>query len=707
MGNPRPTLQVAQEHEKRGDLPKAAKAYAQHLAKETGDVRIMLRLAEIRERLGDEAGAADLFNRVGAVHHREGFSQKAIAAFRRAATIDPRNLEHTFQLARILIDADRQKDAANVIDGIRGAVLRTTASDRTEKLERLAQMDHHLDTVLALSEALGVAGRRAEAIQRLEEARERMRAADTEPQDRLVLLERLLLLRPDDKALALEAARMSLAIGQPKAALAFTRGSLERHRDDPDLLRVAASAVDGMGDVDRGALLHREAARRLTLAGRLEEAKKEWGAVLEADDSNFEARSSIRPIALPPSILDEAELPSPEEILSMAPDPDTLARLSIGLELDQEPSTPSIPTPVRAPAPLPAVLPAAIARAPIAMDRLPVIVASRQTLVPRAAHEVADTTPLVLRRALLISDGPEAGWLSRGLADLDIEVTSASSRHIELGPAAAARSSPQLVVAPSEFAEDWRKMGSWRVASLIAFPRRIVRARAGASGIPIVESEPAESATRFIGGPFDLVGPFGPPIPVRDPRARPLFITRARATLGPEIEIQPTCESHARVLVAADRTSVAILGEWMERESNGNIVFESPAGDGEAERATLAKSAARALGLRGLAVLVLAHDRGAWKLESMDRSFGPGAVAAEVRTGRSIAEVLVDLAQGGAPPSAIDPRGFAICAEVAMSRLASVANLRIEPDAEGETAYVCAHAADRAQAERRLARVLL
>jgi hypothetical protein len=137
----------------------------------------------------------------------------------------------------------------------------------------------------------------------------------------------------------------------------------------------------------------------------------------------------------------------------------------------------------------------------------------------------------------------------------------------------------------------------------------------------------------------------------------------------------------------------------------GTSVIESPASGEEEGRQALAVRVAQALGLRGTAVVVLARADAGHAFDSFRLGWGAGGLAAEVRTGLSLVELAVTLSRGGPLPGAIERRGVALAAK-ASGALSSMANLRVEPSADGTESFVCAHASDRAQALRRLLRAL-
>jgi hypothetical protein len=134
-------------------------------------------------------------------------------------------------------------------------------------------------------------------------------------------------------------------------------------------------------------------------------------------------------------------------------------------------------------------------------------------------------------------------------------------------------------------------------------------------------------------------------------------------------------------------------------------VVESPAGPGEEERREVGVRVAQALSLRGLAVITLGQLESGWAFEKSEGALGPGALAVEARLGLPLFPLALSLLCG--QPLRLEgvPRGFAFATRLPSSAIGSIYSLRIEVGLDG-SAYVCAHAPDAGQAERRLTRAL-
>lgn len=713
MASRKVPLESAQRYEKKGELAKAAAAYSEHLAQSPQDSRALHRQAELYERLGEAGPAAQAFRRLGRLHAQQGFVAKATAAFRQAVRLAPGDVEAVLELCEVLEQASKRGDAAELLE--RSARELTGPADgekRLRLLERLADLDSGAGPTLALADALTQLGRQAEAAERLERLVEELRRG--KPRDFLAISERLIALRPRDHRVAVGAAKAALELKEPRRSLLAVRPTLDFFPRDPELAALAAWALETMGERDRATLCHREAARRYALAGQAPQAREQWLAVLRLDPGDQEGRAALAPSLVPDVTrlldgkavlrdrIDEAEAAHALSALDLggklADDfvleisADELSGFSSGLKI--EPDDRPVPAEATA-APAPAEEPVLEAE-PLPEDEEP---------------PGAGPAPMP-RRALVLGDGPEAGWVSRALGELEIEVEVVGRGELESALERATSSGCELVFPPSSMAEVWREAGSFLVAGPVARPRFSARSVLRAAGLPVIDSEPARGAevvraalSRW-GSPVELVGPFGAGLRVQGPGSAAYVLSLAKERLGSELEAQPCCPQALRVAVACDGQRALGLAEWREASLEGLPGLESPAEVGERERLLLAARMAAALGLRGVAVLVLARCGPGWVFESMEPAWGPGGLAVEARTGLSLVQLSVSLARGEPLPEACEPRGAAVAASVPRTSLASLANLRFEPSAAGDQAFLCAHAAEAAQATRRLARAL-
>jgi hypothetical protein len=319
--------------------------------------------------------------------------------------------------------------------------------------------------------------------------------------------------------------------------------------------------------------------------------------------------------------------------------------------------------------------------------------------------------PAGSKRALVLGDGPEAAWIERALADLDLTVERMGRDAMSQALENAEQTRPELVFSPPALAQAWREAGSWKVASLVALSRAHARLVVLAEGLDVVASEKVESAEGLkaalakYGAPLELVAPSTARSSSRGAGSPGFHLTIARERLGPDLLAQAAQPARTCVLVAGDGREATALGSWQEVAEAGLTVHESPGPGDEGAALVWARRVARALRLEGLAVVVLGSAGPHLAFESLRLQWGPGGLAVEERLGLSLPQLAADLARGRQVPQDVERRGVAL-AVLAKGPLASVANLRVEPSADVSEAFVCSRAPERAQAARRLLRAL-
>src|SRR6266851_1398146 len=299
MPGPRALLEIAQQHENMGNRAKAAKAYSEHLSNSPSDSRILLRLAEIRERLGEDAVAADAFHQLGMMHSKDGIESKAAAAVRRALDLMPAHTASVQPLAELLVRSGKNRDAVNTLEtGSRAAAASGDLAAQLRMLERAAQLDEGLGSKLAYAKCLADGGQQAEAIALLRQALERL-DEQRAPLERLQVLEWLVQITGGDPKVALEAANAAVKLRDHRRALIILRISLEREPDNPDLISFVGAVLGVMGEEERALLVFREAGRIYGRVGRGDQARKCWTTVLRLSPDDAEAHAAIG--SVPPS----------------------------------------------------------------------------------------------------------------------------------------------------------------------------------------------------------------------------------------------------------------------------------------------------------------------------------------------------------------------------------------------------------------------
>ncbi len=651
MANDPSPLEMARRHKEAGRLALAAEEYEQHLRAHPEEGGALLDLAGVYELLGAERAAADAYLRMGRLD-----APRSITMLRRAHWLVPGDAEVCRELVGLLREAGHTEEAVKVLEtAARVAAGRGAGGTRRQLLEELLELDPaRAAAAMALADVLIQEGRQQEAAERLREGLARL-DEERRWKERLELLERLQPLVPEDREVVLAAARLALKHGQTRRMLVLLRRALDAQPEDPELYALAAQGLRKQGDVARALLVHREAARTFSELERWEQARGEWLEVLRDDPADEEARAALgsTPETRPGQAPEEPrEAPvSAAEPHQFEVTPEDLLGGALVLERDAPPSAVAHQD-------------AGVGRGredrdgesvfilPDALELELELEAPTGRVVRRALGMEPDPAPLrhvapLPRRALVMGEGPEAGWIRRALEDAGVECFVEGEPPGEY----------ELVVAPAARAEELRARGPWKVLCFPTLGGREVREALRARGLPVVEVSPAPEARVYVAAASDGRHAFG-------------------------------------------------LAEWRETNLESSVVVESPAGEEEGARLALAGRGMGALGLLGVAVIVLARHRGVWSIESLGGTPGPGGLVVESRTGLSLPRLALGLLRGETLEEAPRRRGHALAALLSRLEPAALGNLRLEPAADGASAFVCAHDLDREVAARRLARAL-
>ncbi len=293
MAARRSPLELAQQHEKKGNLAKAAEAYSEYLSGNPSDARTLLRLAEIRERQGEAELAAEAFHQLGVLHRKDRMEAKAAAVLRRALQVLPSHGASVQLLVELLVTAGKKRDAINVLQATSlASAANGDSRARLQMLEQASKLDEGVSSQLLYAQALVEAGDKERARAVLRQAADHL-AEQKAPLDRLQVLERLLQVSAGDPKAAIEAARAAIELRDYRRALISLRIGLEQEPENPELISLTGRVLHAMGEAARALLVFREAARAYARGGRKDEAKRNWLAVLRLNRDDPEASAAV------------------------------------------------------------------------------------------------------------------------------------------------------------------------------------------------------------------------------------------------------------------------------------------------------------------------------------------------------------------------------------------------------------------------------
>jgi len=228
---------------RKGRAAKAAAVLAEIVDKDRDDDRLFVRLAELRLKIGDEAGARAAYQGAAEAAEKKGFYLRAMAALRQQArTLAPAE-RPWLELARLAMRLGLVADSVGFLDeGVRAW---EHVGDRPRVIQALRRI-HDLapDDVrraLKLAHELRAAGFVADAVALLREDAERHRQAGRE--EAWLSVGRDLALLAPSVQLNLQMARALLAREEPRGALKVLRPYLDGKERDAEAVALAAKAL--------------------------------------------------------------------------------------------------------------------------------------------------------------------------------------------------------------------------------------------------------------------------------------------------------------------------------------------------------------------------------------------------------------------------------------------------------------------------------
>ena len=228
---------------RKGRPAKAAAVLAEIVEKDRDDDRLFVRLAELRLKAGDEAGARAAYQGAAEAAEKKGFYLRAMAALRQQARTLPPAERPWLELARLALRLGLVADSVGFLD--EGARAWEQAGDRPRVIQALRRI-HELapDDVrrtLKLAHELRTAGLPADAVALLREEAGRHHTAGRE--EAWLSVGRDLALLAPSLELNLQMARALLARQEPRGALKLLRPYLDGEERDAAAVALAAEAL--------------------------------------------------------------------------------------------------------------------------------------------------------------------------------------------------------------------------------------------------------------------------------------------------------------------------------------------------------------------------------------------------------------------------------------------------------------------------------
>ena len=442
----------------KGQFEKAIKTYDRILAEDPKDVRVLLKVGELHQKKGDNAAAAETFNKVADAYGEQGFFLKAVAVYKQIIKLTPDDARVNERLASLYQQLGLMSDAMAQLQIVAGAYERAGDGARLlDVLRRMVELDpDNIASGIKLGEMYAKAGKSDAALELFRRAAGELKS-NNRIDEYLKVSERIAFLSPNDLGLTRELANIYLAKGDTKRALAKLQTCFKADPKEIETLNLLAQAFRDLGQTSKTVSVFKELAHVYEEKGRAQDARGTYQRILELAPDDADAAEALGGGA-PATAPKAAALRSPA------------------------PGRPSGPAP-RAPAPAPAAAPPAAAPARLSgPDAIPRLLTETDVYVkyglhPKAIehlakvfaidpdnpdahekmrdiHEAAGNRPAAVEAALKAARACVArGLTDRAAGALD-RLRHLSPRHPELGLLGAAAGLPEPEAPPAPGDDD-------------------------------------------------------------------------------------------------------------------------------------------------------------------------------------------------------------------------------------------------------------
>ncbi|MGB8930587.1 MAG: tetratricopeptide repeat protein, partial [Anaeromyxobacteraceae bacterium] len=278
----------------KGALDKAIRTYERILAEDPKDVRIVLKVGELHQKLRNDAAAAEAFRRVAEIYSDQGFFLKAVAVFKQASKLAPGDLEVNEKLAALNQQLGLMSEAMGQLQLVAAAYEKAGDQERLlDVLKRMVALDpDNIASSIKLGELHARASQPAAALEHFERAAEYLKA-HSRPDEWLKVAERIAALKADDAPLARELAHVYLAKGDTKRALAKLQFCFKSDPKDVQTLTLLAQAFRDLGQTGKTISVYKELAHIHEEQHKAAEAKATWRKVQELAPDDAEASAAL------------------------------------------------------------------------------------------------------------------------------------------------------------------------------------------------------------------------------------------------------------------------------------------------------------------------------------------------------------------------------------------------------------------------------
>jgi pilus assembly protein FimV len=294
VANKQKHLAAAQKHMAKGGYAKAVREFEKAYELDTGDVRVLLKVGEAKQKDGDPTGAIATYYQVAALHGENGFLLKAAAVYKRILTLDPRNIDVHLRLAEVYHQLGLLSDAMSFYYTVAGILQEDGDSNAyQEVLRRMASLEpNNVGIRIKLAEHYSRHGMVADAVEQFRQAGQQLLETGR-IDDYVKVAERLIYHDPDDLGAVRQLVRTYLEQGDTKRALAKLQIAAKADAQDTETLALLIETFSRLGEPQKANQVLREKAKLHDTRGEVQRAQQCWRRLLEINPRDIEVRARL------------------------------------------------------------------------------------------------------------------------------------------------------------------------------------------------------------------------------------------------------------------------------------------------------------------------------------------------------------------------------------------------------------------------------
>jgi len=290
----------------KGQFDKAIRAYEKILSEDPKDVRVLLKIGELQQKKGDQAGAAETFGRVADAYGEQGFFLKAVAVLKQMLKLAPDDLRVNERLAGLYQQLGILSDAMAQLQVVAAAAEKSGDEAKLgDVLRRMVDLEpDNVGSAVKLGELYAKQSNVKLALEHLRRAAGQLKR-NNRADEYVKVAERISFLAHDDLELVRELANIYLAKGDTKRALAKLQLCFKAEPKNVETLTLLAQAFRDLGQTSKTVSVYKELAHLHLEQGRQDDGRATWRRVLELVPEDPEALLALEPprpaSAAPPS----------------------------------------------------------------------------------------------------------------------------------------------------------------------------------------------------------------------------------------------------------------------------------------------------------------------------------------------------------------------------------------------------------------------